>query len=100
MSKPVTDKTFPYVKGGWPTFAIAPPWLPHPSRFSKGEHHGRWHQRVPPCRAHPLCESCSIGLKGAVGGNLGPSQERAVSTVRRPLLKREKWRTPFFWFDK
>ena len=28
--------------GGWPTFTKPQLRLPHPSRFSKGEHHGRW----------------------------------------------------------
>jgi TolB-like protein/DNA-binding winged helix-turn-helix (wHTH) protein/Flp pilus assembly protein TadD len=38
-------------EGGWP--AIAPPQLrlPHPSRFSKGEHYGGWHQRISPTRS-------------------------------------------------
>ena len=41
------EKHFP--KGDWPTFDCCWPChkirLPHPSRFSKGEHHGREHQQ-------------------------------------------------------
>jgi len=33
-------------RGGWPIFAPAQTRLPHPSWFSKGEHHGRWHQET------------------------------------------------------
>jgi hypothetical protein len=51
--------------GGWPTCAAPQTRLPHPSRFSKGEHHGRWHQ------ATFLTPSLSEGWESTVACSAG-----------------------------
>ena len=89
--------------GGWSTLASPLPRLPHPSRFSKGEHYGRW-RYVTSCPSVTSIQGVVLPLqrhrKGTIRQESGSSRCKNPTRYRIvvPTLARSaRMGQPQFW---